>query len=1280
MKALTMIRGALFLTVAFGCSFLWGNTTKQVTVRQVDSLGNSLAEETYVSTDAPFSTLSAPARGGYRFTHWSASPAQPSLVVRDAWGRALEVAQVTPVDEVVTLTANYLPTTQDEDADGIPDGEELYWYGAFTHDSTTDTDGDGLTFAQELQYGTNPLFKDALVLGGVNIGDSATIWYNPHSYTPYTIQTNTDGVIAVVETSYLSVGASKTTPVYSAAQGFAYWKLNGKPQVDAFGRALDTVTFVGTGEATGDGIIAEAVLLTDADARALAYWYGAETTVTLEDDTDGDGLSFAQEMQYGTNPLFKDALVLGGVNTADSAILWYNPNQYSPYTIQSDPAGKFETITGYLKPNTALTTSSYASDATFAYWTLNGVRQADAFGRAFDQLTLVGDGNIDHALVATATFLEDADARAAAYWYGEDAEMSDDRDGDGLTLAQELQYGTNPLFKDTLVLGGVNYGDGPVLESNLQVYDHVQKILVNGALTGLFAGTDVLTGNLVGGVDFGANVAPAFVDVDGDGDDDLLVCAQTATGVTLTLYKQVGQPTAPAFEVYAGEAVLPTLAEALGTMTRPVLCGGRTDAGATLWACDNGGTIVQYTLATDTVTTLDVNGWPLWSANEGFAVLSGTTVTTLAQGTTATCDIATEDITSAALVEVTLDEQSDLLIADTQGRISLYERTADGFTLRHRVWGGTYIGFAKGLAIAPVDWEADGDMDLVVGTAEGAMMLLSDPGVGRPTNLTAAAGYDNVLLSWNPSGQSRVSGYNVYRATTVAEDYTRLAEAPLPQYRDEPLSIRQWVYRVTSLVRRWTAGNSTPEVFESAPSETIAVDLGAVTLTMIESLTTYNDSEIEITLHIDNTMGLVGEDLSLTFTYDEDALIPEGYLTTAISDKVDFDADTEGNQWHFRATGGTIEPGAGEFLRLRFKVNATYQGPTTVSLTAAQVYATGKQAVELNALPLTTYITIQARPLPVVVQLQASDCRAESGEEVQIPVKVYTLNTLDWESATLQATYDTEKLTLVSVQQPTPAQHEARFTFKVLEPHDKYSHADIRFSGSAKGTQGQRATVFPAHSRVLIKKAEVLVPAVLSLAMEDGEATPATEIVLPITATSVGDVQWATLTVEAVATGGAQVRSITPPTLETAGAVCVFIPEMSNSGEITVTLTGSATSANGLPAEVIGATATLTVTVAEDPTIVPPWSAGDCDGDGRLTGNDYVVAFNTVKEFHANGNGKECPHTEEATRVHRALCVALGKPEEASLRLADVTNTFKKWLWARGVTDTNLGNGNGGKK
>jgi hypothetical protein len=330
---------------------------------------------------------------------------------------------------------------------------------------------------------------------------------------------------------------------------------------------------------------------------------------------------------------------------------------------------------------------------------------------------------------------------------------------------------------------------------------------------------------------------------------------------------------------------------------------------------------------------------------------------------------------------------------------------------------------------------------------------------------------------------------------------------------------------------------------------------------------------------------------------------------------------------------------------------------------------------------LTTHITIQARPSPVMVQLQASDCRAESGEEVQIPVKVYTLNALDWESVTLQATYDTEKLTLVSVQQPTPAQHDACFTFKVLEPKSKYSHADILFSGSAKGTQGQRATVFPAHSRVLIKKkAEVLVPAVLSLAMEDGEATPATEITLPITATTVGDVQWATLTVEAVASGGAQVRSITPPTLETAGAVYVFIPEMSSSGEITITLTGSATSANGLPAEVIGATATLTVTVAEDPTIVPPWSAGDCDGDGRLTGNDYVVAFNTVKQFHANGHGKERPHTEEATRVHRALCAALGKPEEASLRLADVTNTFKKWLWERGVTDTNLGNGNGGKK
>lgn len=54
----------------------------------------------------------------------------------------------------------------------------------------------------------------------------------------------------------------------------------------------------------------------------------------------------------------------------------------------------------------------------------------------------------------------------------------------------------------------------------------------------------------------------------------------------------------------------------------------------------------------------------------------------------------------------------------------------------------------------------------------------------------------------------------------------------LPRYRDFPPSTDTWRYRVTTLSRLWKAGNSTPETFESAPSEALSVTLGAVTLSL----------------------------------------------------------------------------------------------------------------------------------------------------------------------------------------------------------------------------------------------------------------------------------------------------------------------------------------------------------------------------------------------------------------------------------------------------------------
>ncbi|MGN0887082.1 MAG: hypothetical protein ACI4RT_08825 [Candidatus Spyradenecus sp.] len=1083
-----------------------GASAAEVTVQQVDSLGNTLAEAAYVSTDEAFTSVSAPTQAGYRFAYWTISPNLTTFANRDGWGRALDAVAFTPKDGVTTLTAVYLPTSQDEDGDGMADGEELYWYGSLAYGSKSDTDGDGYTFAQELQFGLNPLFPDGLTLGGIAWGDS-------------------------------------------------------------------------------------------------------------------------------------------------SALL-YNPNSYSPYTIQPNPEGTFELQSGYLRPGETLATASYAADTTFAYWDLNGARQADGYGRALDSLTLVGTGAIDDVQVATAHFLPeaaDAEARAIAYWYGDrpDLSLESDTDGDGYTLAEELQFGLNPLFPNALKLGGVVYGDGPALETNLQPFDMAAKALVGGSLTNLFAVSDTLNGGFTGGRDFGGAVSPAVFDAEGNGLFDFLVYANG----TLTLYRNIGQVGAPDFAVT--ENAYPLLAERLATMTRPLLCGGTTEGCAEIRFCDNGGAIFAYTCATDALTELGLTGWPVWSEADGWGAFDGTTFTLGTE--TLTCDSAPTSVTAAALLEATGDDLPDLLVADTEGRISLYERSATGLALKHRIWGGTYVGFAQGLTLAPVDWEGDGDGDMLAGTADGHLLLLTDPGVGRPTNLKATAGYDNVLLAWDPNAQSRVCGYTVYRAQ--AADFARIAEAPLPTYRDYPPAIATWLYRVTTLSRLWKAGNSTPETFESAPSEIVSATLGGVCLSVMPEITTYDNAEIAWAISIDNTQGLAAQGFAMTFTYPEGLVEPLDFTCTALTEGLTLISEAASGTWRIAATGGTFAPGGGPLFSLRFKVPAGALGTGTLAVTEAAFTATDGRPVATNALPISTTLTIQARPVPAQVALAMADQEVETLATVEVPVEVTTSGDIDWASLTLTPIFDAAKLSLLSSTPPTRESPQALYTFRVLEQHGSDLFADLTVSGSATSANGLPAIVTSAACRLLITDSDPLKPAVVSLTMQDGVAETEQTVEVAVQVSVVGEIDWSSLTL--TPSYDEAKLSLTRTTAATADSpqVVYTFQVLEQHGEelfAEISVTGSATSANGLPATVIGAACRLTITDSHppvDPTVVPPWTNGDCDGDGQLSWADYEVVQQTVYTYHKPMKPKKHsarPSNPAAVlpkdlKIHDSVCQALGR-------------------------------------
>lgn len=448
------------------------------TVRVVQRLNVGETVETLsdelVSSDVDSRSQTAPTRDGYVFTGWTASPAA-GVKVRDASGRALKEARFNPTCDL-TLTASYIAESVDDDADGIPDGLELFWYGDLSKDAASDTDGDGFTFAQEIAAGTSPLMKDHSLGGGVAWRDSGVAEYNPHGYRVLTIRSEPEGVLfeTTVETYVPGTVVTSPTVAFDGTR-FAYWKLDGVRQADTFGKAKRTVNVT---MASVDADLV-AVCVDDETERQKLYWYG-DASVSLTSDTDGDGFTFAQEIAAGTSPLLKNRSLGGGVAWRDSNVAEYNPHSYRTLTIRSEPEGAlFETTkTTYAPGDTIVSPTVDATGTDFAYWRLNGVRQADAFGKAKRTVTVTMP-SVDSELVAVCE--TDETVRQKLYWYGNTSvALTSDTDGDGFTFAQEIAAGTNPLMKNRSLGGGVAWRDSGVVIVNLTVTTFTIRFVSGG--------------------------------------------------------------------------------------------------------------------------------------------------------------------------------------------------------------------------------------------------------------------------------------------------------------------------------------------------------------------------------------------------------------------------------------------------------------------------------------------------------------------------------------------------------------------------------------------------------------------------------------------------------------------------------------------------------------------------------------------------------------------------------------------------------------------------------
>lgn len=422
----------------------------------------AVSSNQFLETGLTYSTVTAPSSfSTYRFTHWTNS-SYPATIYRDAWGRSLNSVSFILLEDT-TATAHYLPATRDIDGDGVPDWYEMEYYGTLTKPASYDGDGDGISLLAEYTGGTHPLYGNSSQEGGVAYADSGLVTCNLAGYPTYTLRSVPAGTVN--QSGFASPGTVITTPSLSANASFGYWTLDGARQQGAWGVALPQISF------TMGSVNREAVAYlfsgdTDGDGLPDAYeqyYYGTLANAAAS-DTDGDGITLLAERNGGTHPIYGNSSQEGGVSWADSALATVNLAGFSRYTLSSVPAGTVNQSA--IVPDGTVITTPDMTQATFGYWTVDGVRQQDAWGVALRQISFTVNG-ADRVAVAYL-FSSDSDSDGIndgfeQYYYGTLSNgAASDTDGDGRTLLAEYTGGTNPRFGNSFQEDGVSWADSAI--------------------------------------------------------------------------------------------------------------------------------------------------------------------------------------------------------------------------------------------------------------------------------------------------------------------------------------------------------------------------------------------------------------------------------------------------------------------------------------------------------------------------------------------------------------------------------------------------------------------------------------------------------------------------------------------------------------------------------------------------------------------------------------------------------------------------------------------------
>lgn len=443
------------------------------------------------------STVTAPAtNGAYHFAYWTLNGVRWA----DPSGTATNPATFT-ANGAVSAVANYLPTAQDSDGDGLPDWWEQFYFGTLAYSGTDDPDGDGFSNAYEYAFGLNPAVADVPMAGGISrrrgqpflnvaVGDGNVSWdyggVSRRRSATTTVVINTAAYAVLQEISSPAtiinrtrvVAKGTTVPLSTPpdpAFGYRYtgWLIGGvrydnPTQVQPIPITVtqDTVAVAryipATDDTDGDGI-----------PDWLEWFYFNSLQYDQNSIPNGDGFTIPVDLLRGFSPVVVNVLSQGGISRRRSATFTIAAGQYS-FRITSDPGSILEQ-TQYLNPGSLVTVpdknGATFANYKFAWWDLNGAREQDASGTALTTFSFT----LNMASTATAHYVDptvSSDGGGLTDWYewayfgGLGHNATDLTPGDGYTIGQDILRGFSPKVANILAQGGVSRRRGGLVPVN----------------------------------------------------------------------------------------------------------------------------------------------------------------------------------------------------------------------------------------------------------------------------------------------------------------------------------------------------------------------------------------------------------------------------------------------------------------------------------------------------------------------------------------------------------------------------------------------------------------------------------------------------------------------------------------------------------------------------------------------------------------------------------------------------------------------------------------------